>query len=116
MRPGEDLAAIADRPGSGTIESAEVAVEFTRAYTEDFDEIFVLETTGRSLAALAGDLGAQVGLRLEGELEENLRRLRDLCSERRFLVVQAGSAAPELEFGGRCSTLYAPEPVDPLQP
>lgn len=108
--------ALADRPGSDTVASASLAAEFARLSTADFDEIFRLECGGRTLAALAGDLAAQLGLRLEGELESNLARLRDFCSERRFLLLldDVGStAARELVFGGRCSTLICTEPGSP---
>jgi hypothetical protein len=53
-------------------------------------------------------LGAQAGLRLEGDLNENLERLREFCSARRFLLLLADvrTADPhEFIFGGRCSTL-----------
>ncbi len=108
--------ALADRPGVETAESAELAIEFARAFAEDFDEILVLETEGRSLGALVGDLGAQLGLRLEAGVFPNLERLQNFCSPRRFLLVQAGPPVQELEFGGRCSTLYTPPPIIPIQP
>jgi hypothetical protein len=115
--------AIADRAGAESVASVGLAFEFVRAYREDFDEIFVLECGDRSVAALAGDLGAQLGLQLEGDLDGNLDRLRDFCSTRRFLVVLAdahGPDAQEFVFGGRCSTLIAnggglPPSEDPLR-
>ena len=57
------------------------------AYREDFDGILYLDCGGRSLAALTGDLAAQLGMRLEGPVQHNLERLREFCSERRFLLV-----------------------------
>ncbi len=104
--------AIADRPGTETVASAELAFEFVHAYREDFDEVFRLESAGRTLAALAGDLSAQLGMRLEGDLQSNLERLRGLCSERRFLLLLDGISGPPphpLMFGGRCSVLIATE-------
>jgi hypothetical protein len=107
-------AALADRTGSVTAASANLAFEFARASAADFDEILRLECGDRTLAALAGDLAAQLGLRLEGELESNLARLRDFCSARRFLLlldgVRSAAAAQEFVFGGRCSTLLCAEP------
>jgi TIR domain len=100
--------AIADRPGTETVAGAALAFEFVAAYYEDYDEVFELECGDRSLTALAGDLAAQLGLRLEDDIETNLARLREFCSARRFLVLLTGAtnpAAHEMVFGGRCSTL-----------
>jgi hypothetical protein len=117
--------AIADRPGSATLSGADLAFEFARAYREDFDEILALDCGDRTVAALAGDVASQLGLRLEGDLEANLGRLRDFCSARRFLVLLYNVLDParELIFGGHCSTLIAegsaadvpPLPSDPLR-
>ena len=106
----ELASALADRPGCQTAPDRALAFEFQHAYHEDFDAVFHLECAGRSLAALAGDCAAQLGLRLEGPLEENLARLRAFCSARRFLWFLDGaesSVAPDFSFGGRCSTLVA---------
>lgn len=101
---------LADRGGLEYVDDTALAFEFVRAYREDFDEVFVLECGSRSLAALAGDLAAQLGLRLEGDLEQNLLRLREFCAARRFLLLldDAGGECPEaFQFGGRCSTLVS---------
>jgi hypothetical protein len=115
----EDLgSAVADRPGVGSIGSAALAYAFVRAYAEDFDEIFRLECAGRTPAALAGDLGAQIGLRLEGDWPGNLERLRGFCSARRFLVLledPEGIDAGLFTFGGNCSTLIVAE-SGPMEP
>lgn len=114
--------ALADRPGSATTASPETAREFAEAFSGDFDSVLRLVCGSRSLAALAGDLGAQLALRLEGELPANLDRLREFCKARRFLVIleNADPAGPasDLEFGGRSSTLWvegapAGPPPDP---
>jgi hypothetical protein len=118
--------AIADRPGTGTVASAALAGEFARVFRRDFDQVFRLQCGDacgdRSLAALAGDLAAQLGLDLNGDLPDNLLRLRNFCAARRFLLVLEGIAAPapELVFGGRCSTLIcsgqgAWDDTDPLR-
>ncbi len=102
--------ALADRAGVEYVDDTALAYEFVRAYRGDFDEVFVLECGTRSLAGLAGDLAAQAGLRLEGELDESLARLRDFCVTRRFLIILddvAGEAPEELSFGGRSSTLIS---------
>jgi hypothetical protein len=125
-RPSGDLEvlgiAVADRPGMEMADSAELAAEFAREFRNDFDAVLTVQCGTRSVAALAGDLAAQLGLRLDGPLPENLERLREFCSERRFLVVleEVFELIPhELVFGGRCSTLAAPDagPVtaDPIR-
>ncbi|MGO9258885.1 MAG: toll/interleukin-1 receptor domain-containing protein [Bryobacteraceae bacterium] len=106
--------ALADRPGSDMAPSLEQALDFADAFRQDFDGILRLECGGRSLAALAGDLAAQLGLRLEGDTESNLARLREFCMARRFLAILAGSGSEgpawDLVFGGRCSTLMVEVP------
>jgi hypothetical protein len=115
-RPDGDLEVlgigVADRPGMETVESADLAARFAEAFAQDFDAVFTLQCGSRSVAALAGDLGAQLGLRLEGPLPENLDRLREFCETRRLLIVLEDvpeMIPPELVFGGRCSTLAAPD-------
>ena len=115
-RPSADLEvlgiAVADRPGMEFADSAELATAFAREFRHDFDDVFTIECGRRSLAALAGDLAAQLGLRLEGPIAENLERLRAFCESRRFLIVleDVPELIPqELVFGGRCSTVAAPD-------
>ncbi len=112
--------AIADRAGKETTPHLRIAGEFARVFRPDFDAVIRLETGNRRLAALAGDLGAQLGLRLDSGLPENLERLRSFCEARRLLIVHEGGEVPELVFGGQTSTLVCEEPgepsPDPLRP
>jgi hypothetical protein len=104
--------AVADRPGVQSTGSAALAYAFVRAYAEDFDEVFRLECAGRTPAAVAGDLGVQIGLGLESDLPGNLEKLREFCSARRFLVLleaPEGDHAGLFTFGGNCSTLMVAE-------
>jgi hypothetical protein len=106
-------AAIADRAGAAEVDRAVLALEFARVFREDFDEVVRLECGGRSLAALAGDLAAQLGLCLDGDLEANLARLRSFCSARRYLLWLEGASADEadrLAPGRGSSTLISTEP------
>jgi len=104
--------AIADRPGLEYVESPAIAYAFARAFRAEFDEIIRLECAGRSTAALAGDLAAQLGLRLEGDLDSNLARLREFCSARRFLfLLEEGSE--DFFFAGRSSALIVSQPGPP---
>jgi hypothetical protein len=118
--------ALADRPGYETTDSADLAREFAEAFRDDFDAVLFLDCAERSLAALAGDLAAQLGLRLEGPLERNLARIREFCAPRRCLLVLEDprtADAMELVLEGRCSTLVsqapapagAPDPIRELQ-
>jgi hypothetical protein len=103
--------AIADRPGAEMAADEATARRFIRAFQHDFDAVLELECGTRSPAALAGDLGAQLGLRLEGDAESNLTRLSEFCSGRRLLIVLKDGAETPLEFGGRASTLHFPGTV-----
>ena len=106
--------ALADRPGIETVESVTIAREFALRFGHDFDAVVVLEgCRSRSLSALAGALGAQLGLQLEGDLDNNLARLREFCMARRFLVILEGAAPQQLIFEGRCSTLITEEALPP---
>jgi hypothetical protein len=116
----EELAvALADRPGTVTVESPALALEFGRLFREDFDAVIRLECGGRSLAALAGDLASQLGLRLEGDLESNLARLRSHCTARRYLLWLEGASADEADRiapGRGSSTLISSEPRSEAPP
>ena len=105
--------AIADRAGTATIDGPALALEFVRVFREDFDAVIRLECGGRSMAALAGDLAMQLGLRLEGDLEANLDGLRNFCADRRYLIWLEGASAEEatqLAVGRGSSTLISTEP------
>ncbi|MGI8991100.1 MAG: toll/interleukin-1 receptor domain-containing protein [Bryobacteraceae bacterium] len=108
----ESLAAsLADRPGIAT---GKLANEFVAHCSGDFDAVLWLSCSDRSLAQLAGDLGSQLGLRLEGEPLSNAKRIRDFCRERRFLIVLTDAHTPEaaaLACEGRSSTLLTDAPV-----
>lgn len=118
LKPEVELLAmaIADRPGLETVEHAAAAQEFTEACRDDFDAVVQLHCPGRSVTALAGDLGWQLGLMLDGDRESNLERLETFCTDRRLLIVLEGieaEAAEALVFPGRCSTLIATEAGPP---
>ena len=100
--------ALADRPGDETVADEAIARRFQRVFRQDFDDVIELECGARSLAAITGDLAAQLGLRLEGDVESNLDRLRAFCSSRRLLIALKAPADDELHLGGRASTLRFP--------
>jgi len=106
--------ALADRPGCETTDSAEAARDFADAFRDDFDAVVFLDCADRGLAALAGDLAAQLGLRLEGPLDRNLVRIREFCAPRRLLLVLEDPRTPEameLVLEGHCSTLVSHAPA-----
>ena len=104
--------AIADRPGVETAPDEETARRFIRAFQHDFDTVLELECGARSLAALTGDLSAQLELRLEGDAESNLARLREFCASRRLLIALKDGVDAPIELDGRASTLRFPGVVD----
>jgi len=97
--------AIADRAGTESVAGDSVAQQFIHAYQHDFDAILPVDCGERSLAALTGELAAQLELRLEGDAESNLARLQDFCAARRFLIVLKDLQTPAFAFAGRTSTL-----------
>jgi hypothetical protein len=106
---------LADAPGMAAVTNAApgsgktaLALEFARRYRQDFDAVFWLTCGKRTAAALAGDLAAQLSVRLERDLESNLNELRQLCSRHRCLLVlddAAASSAALLAPRGRTSVL-----------
>jgi len=113
--------ALADRPGAETVAEASLAFEFASAFRDDFDEVLRVECGERTRIALAGDLATRLGLRLEGDAEDTIERLRQFCAGRRFLLLLDGARTPaarDLAVGGRCSTLYCLEagPAEAIEP
>lgn len=101
---------LADAPGTDVLVGADktiLALEFARQSKRDFEGLVWLSCTAQTLASLAGDMASQLGMSLEGDVEENLIQLGKLCSQRRLLIVldDASGAAERLVPGGRSSTL-----------
>ncbi len=78
---------IVDRPGSARVAGRDAAASFARQVEADFQGILWVECGGAIAACAAGDLGAQLGMHLTGELPANLERIRGLCNQYRCLVV-----------------------------
>src|SRR5580658_10161008 len=108
---------LADKPGMAALQDAEAArcagktalvLEFARRRQEDFEAVFWLTCGSRTAAALAGDLAAQLDVRLDRDLESNLNELRRLCARYRCLLVlddAIASTAALLAPRGRTSVL-----------
>lgn len=110
------VAALADQPGTCV---SDLANDFVEHCAGDFDAVCWLRCGDRTLAQLAGDLGSQLGLKLEGEPIANAERIRRFCHNRRFLIVLEDfrtSEARELVCEGRSSTLRTQSPVRDYRP
>jgi len=107
-------ALLADAPGLAVLEGAAaagktaLALEFARRHPEDFDAVFWLTCGSRSAAALAGDFAAQLGVRLDRDLESNLNEIRRIAARHRCLLIlddAMPATAAQLIPRGRTSTL-----------
>jgi len=109
-------AGLADRTGVMSTTAA-LAGRFAREATHDFDAIFQIPAHGRTLAQIAGELGSQLGMVLDGPLEENCARIRALLATRRCLIVfdapqlPPDPLVPTLIPRERSSVLITTEPV-----
>jgi hypothetical protein len=103
--------AIADRAGIESVPDEAAAARFIRAFQQDFDAVLHVDCGERTLAAVTGDVAAQLELRLEGDAESNLARLQDFCAGRRLLMVLKDLRTPSFTFTGRTSTLLVPGSV-----
>ncbi len=77
---------LADQPGTLAATSAQ-AGRFAREAARDFEAVCRIPAHGKTLAQIAGELGAQLEMTLDGPLEDNCRRIRNLLSSRRCLVI-----------------------------
>jgi TIR domain/NB-ARC domain len=116
--------ALADAPGAAVIEGpapgsgkTTLALEFARQSRREFEALVWLSCAGQSLASLTGEMAAQLGMRLEGEEEHNLREIMAFCAQRRILVVldDAPEMGGRLIARGRSSTLLTTSRVDYFQ-
>jgi tetratricopeptide (TPR) repeat protein len=92
-------------PGLG---KTTLALEFAHRHKLDFEAVYWVQCVGRDLAALASELAAQLGVKLEGDLEAILRQLRGECGRKRCLLVldNVEDEAPgRLIPGGRAAVL-----------
>jgi len=113
---------LSDTPGHVVLRSeasGALAREFAGRHREDFQGLFWICCGSHTPARLAGDLAAELGLRLEGQTQDNLKALRRFCAERRCLIVLEG-AEPEtvggLIPGGMASVLITTgAPEDPTE-
>lgn len=103
---------LADHPGTCKASGA-LADRFAREASGDFDAVFFVPSHGKTLAQIAGELGAQMNLPLEGELPENCRRIREHLARKRCLAVFDAPQIPldAVTAPGRTSVLISTDPV-----
>ena len=108
---------LADRAGSLNVGGA-AASRFASEAEEEFEAVLWVPCQGRTLAQASGELGHQLGLRLDGPAKENCGRIRELLATRRCLVV-LDSPSPEISLeliaGGRTSTAITRDTVKILE-
>jgi hypothetical protein len=114
----EDLyLALADRAGMLPV-SAAAASQFAEEAADEFEAVLWVPCRGRTLAQAVGELGHQLGLTLDGPVEANCGRIRDVLFSHRCLVVLDAATreiCSELEAGGRTSTMITRDAVKILE-
>ncbi len=103
---------VSDKPGSATA-SGTMAERFAREATGDFDGVFHVPAHGKSLVQIAGELGSQMQLELDRELEDNCKRIRAALAANRYLAVFDAPevAVDSLTPAGRSSFLISTDPI-----
>jgi hypothetical protein len=104
---------------AGVVETGGAAASrFAREARQEFEAVLWVHCRGRSLAQNAGELGSQLGLKLDGTAEQNCRAIQDLLSRRRCLLVldsPGPDAVAALIPQGRTSTLMTLDPVSVVE-
>jgi hypothetical protein len=105
-------AALGDQAGIATV-SGPMAERFAHQASRDFEAVFWVPAHGRALVQIAGDLGSQLEMTLDGPLGDNCRRICDVLAMRRCLVV---FDAPDVPLDAilpscRTSVLFTAEAV-----
>jgi hypothetical protein len=104
----ELLEPLADWPEYTQAADRETALAFAHKRHVDFEAIVWLDCRRRGRAGVLGDVSHGLGLRLEGNWEENGKEIRDYCAEHRVLLLfeNLDSSDPELvNFGGKASVV-----------
>ena len=93
----------------------ELARRFAREASEEFDCVLWVPCQGRSLVQAMGELGAQLGLVLDGQEKQNRQRIHELLARRRCLMVldaPSDAVRSALTAFGRSSTLVTTEAME----
>lgn len=105
LQRGGAVVHIAEMGGRG---KTTLALEFAHRYQRDFEAVYWLPCQSGSLAAIAGELALQLGLKMEGDLEQIVRELKNVCARKRCLLILdnvADESPGELIPGGAASVL-----------
>jgi hypothetical protein len=100
---------LADRPGTAHDVPAGQAGEFARLSAADFEAVYRIQCRNRSWAGILGDAGHAMGIRLAGNVEENLGTLIAKCRNHRYLFIFENLRPADREgaaFGGRSSAIF----------
>ena len=95
----------------------ELALQFARDCSEDFEAVYCFDCRGRSRTGIVGDIGSMLGLCLSGRLEQNYATLREWGASHRALVVIAGVRDEDRDFatpGGLTSAIFTKPLTDGL--
>ena len=106
---------LADQPGLLTVSASEARL-FAEEAEGEFELVVWAHCENRSLAQVAGQIGSQLGVPLDGPVAQDLVQLCRIVQERRLLLVlDAPDSKCEQAFaaGGRSSYLITTEPVGP---
>jgi hypothetical protein len=104
----DSLESLADWPDFVETDAREGALAFAHTCHSDFETVVWLNCARRGRAGVLGDVAQGLGLRLEGNWEDNAQALRDYCADHRILLVFEAfdSGAAELvNFGGKASVI-----------
>jgi hypothetical protein len=113
----EIYCALADRAGSMVADGVS-AQRFSEEAAGDFEAVLWVPCHGRSVVQASGNLGAQLGMVLDGQSKENCERIREVLAQRRCLLVLDSpdeKTRSALTPGGRTSTLVTAEPVRTIE-
>jgi len=104
----DSLEPLVDWPEFTQTENRETALAFAYARQTDFEAVVWLDCARRGRAGALGDLAHGLGLRLNGNWDDNAQAVRDYCAEHRVLLLfenlDAG-AAEWVNLGGRASVV-----------
>jgi tetratricopeptide (TPR) repeat protein len=95
-------------PGMPGLGKTSLALAFAHEFHTDFETVYWLDCSGKTLAGIAAELERQIGLKFEGDLETLTADMRRYCAGRRCLIVldNVEDDAPGILVpGGRASVL-----------
>jgi hypothetical protein len=107
-RDMDALEPLADWPEYAQAPDRETALAFAHARHIDFEAVVWLDATRRGRVGVLGDLAHGLGLRLDGNWEDNLGALTQYCAEHRVLLIfeNLDSGSAELvNFNGKASVI-----------